>query len=231
MEFAYIQKTSLVDYPGNICSTVFTIGCNFKCPFCYNKSLVLPEEFPRNPLTEEQVLSTLIKRKKFVSAVCITGGEPTMYDELYNFIKSLKNEGFLVKLDTNGTNPKIIKKLIENKLVDYIAMDIKNSFENYTLTTGVDTNTDNIQETIKILKNSDLEYELRITIVPSIHKIEDIEKIGMVSGGNNFSIQIFKRTNTLIDSSLVNVAPFSQNELSMFKKTAEKYFSKVELKG
>lgn len=230
MEFAYIQKTSLVDYPDNICSTLFTIGCNFKCPFCYNKSLVLPEEFTNNPLTEEQVLSTLIKRKRFVSAVCITGGEPTIHKGLYNFIKSLKQEEFLVKLDTNGTNSEVIKRLINEKLVDYIAMDIKNSFDNYPKASGLNIELSDIKKTIEIINLSDIPHEFRTTVVPSIHTVEDIEEIGRWTGGDKFSIQNFKRTNTLIDQTLENVVPFSKNELDMFKKTAEKYFKKVELK-
>ncbi len=231
MEFAYIQKTSLVDYPGNICSTVFTIGCNFKCPFCYNKSLVIPEEYPKNPLTIEQVLSTLNKRKQFVQAVCITGGEPTIHEGLYDFIKSLKKEGFLVKLDSNGTNPKIIEKLIKDNLLDYIAVDIKNSPLEYSKATGVDVDTSKIQETVEILKKSTVKYELRTTVVPTIHKIENIEEIGRWAGGEGkFIIQDFRRTNSLIDPSLESIVPFKQNELDIFKKTAEKYFNEVELK-
>ncbi len=232
MEFAYIQKTSLVDYPENICSTVFTIGCNFKCPFCYNKSLVISEEFPRNTLTEEQVLSTLIKRKRFVSAVCITGGEPTLHNELYGFIKALKNEGFLVKLDSNGTNPDMIRKLLDEKLVDYVAIDIKNSPDNYNRATNVDIDISNIKQTLNLLNTSNIKYELRTTVVPSIHTIEDMEEIGRwTGGGEKFSIQSFKQTDTLIDPSLENIAPFSQQELKKFKEIAEKYFKKVELKN
>ncbi|MFA5382109.1 MAG: anaerobic ribonucleoside-triphosphate reductase activating protein [Candidatus Micrarchaeia archaeon] len=231
MDFAYIQKTSLIDYPENICSTIFTIGCNFKCPFCYNRTLVIPEEYPKNPLSNEQVLSTLFKRTHFVHAVCITGGEPTVFDDLYDFIKSLKKEGFLVKLDTNGTNPKMIKRLIDDKLLDYVAVDIKNSQIKYAKTIGLESfDASKIKETVDLLRQNNISFELRTTIVPTVHNIESIEEIGKWVGGGKFVIQDFRRTNSLIDPSLMNVIPFSQNELETFKKTAEKYFDKVELR-
>lgn len=234
MEFAHIQKTSLVDYPEEICSTVFTIGCNFRCPFCYNKSLVIPEEFPKNPLTAEQVLKTLIGRKQFVSAVCITGGEPTIHEDLFDFIKSLKSNDFLVKLDTNGTNPEMVKKLLKRNLLDYIAVDIKTAPLEYAKATGLDAvDTSKIQETVQLIKNSsEIDYELRTTLVPTIHRLEDIEELGKwIGGGKKYSMQVFQRTDSLINPELANVTPFKENELEAFVNIAKKYFKDVELKN
>ena len=169
-KFYGIEKLSLVDYEGKLACTLFTGGCNFRCPFCHNSSLV-KNAFDIKPIDDNEYLSYLEKRKNTIDAVVITGGEPTLMPSLLDKIKTFKNMGYLVKLDTNGTNPEIVKKLIKEKLIDYIAMDIKNSIELYPLTTGVNNqeSINNVLETINILKQNQVEYEFRTTLIDEFH--------------------------------------------------------------
>lgn len=160
------NKTTLLDYPRHLAATIFIGGCNMRCPFCHNSSLVLhPEDVPT--ISVEDVLSYLSKRKNILEGVCLTGGEPTLYeDELIELIKSIKALELKVKLDTNGSNPALLKDLIKNRLIDYVAMDIKNSKENYSLSIGIKNyNTNKVNESVEYLLSSQIEYEFRTTIV------------------------------------------------------------------
>jgi len=178
MLFGGLQKTTLVDYPGKIAATVFTIGCNFRCPYCHNPELVLPSLTQMQPkLTEEEILDFLAEKNKFLEALCITGGEPTLNPDLKDFIKKVKALGYLVKLDTNGSLPKVLKDLIDNRLVDYVAMDIKAPPEKYNLLTLGDISIEKIQESIDILKKGKVDYEFRTTVAPILLEEEDILKI------------------------------------------------------
>jgi pyruvate formate lyase activating enzyme len=193
-----LQKVTLIDYPGKLACTVFLSGCNFRCPFCYSKELVLPEEIKKQihphtkeaqlknyakrsasygvgaGISEKEFLSFLKKRKKFLEGIVICGGEPTIHKDLPDFIKKIKKLGYLVKLDTNGSNPKMLKDLIDKKLIDYVAMDIKAPKEKYNKATGVKVDIKKIQKSIDILKKGGIDYEFRSTIVPTIHIKEDV---------------------------------------------------------
>ena len=195
-----IQKLSLVDYEGKTACTVFTSGCNFKCPFCHNSGLAYGKE---QELNINDILDYLSKRKTLLDAVCISGGEPTLHSDLPEFIKVIKDMGYLIKLDSNGTNPDMIKTLVENKLIDYIAMDIKNSYTNYNTISGCNVHIDNIKQSIKYVMNSGIDYEFRTTLVQEFHTTDDIIEISnMISGAKKYYLQKFKDNENCISSGL-----------------------------
>ena len=167
-----LQKVTLIDYPGKIACTVFCLGCNFRCGFCYNKELVLPEKTKSQiKIPEKEFFNFLKGRKNLLQGVTVSGGEPTIYEDLPDFIKKIKKLDYFVKLDTNGSNPEMLKDLIEKKLIDYVAMDIKAPLINtkYTQITGIKGILNKVKKSIKIIKNSGLDYEFRTTIVPTFH--------------------------------------------------------------
>ncbi|MBD3398064.1 anaerobic ribonucleoside-triphosphate reductase activating protein [Candidatus Micrarchaeota archaeon] len=231
LDFAYIEKTSLLDFPGEIASTLFTVGCNFRCPFCYNRSLVLPEEFPPQRVSAEQAVSELSKRKNFVGAAVITGGEPTIHPDLPWFLSSLKNEGFKVKLDTNGTNPEMLKELYSKELLDYVAMDIKSSLEHYDEAAGVSLDVSDIKESTRIIRSSGLPYEFRTTVAPGIHNLDRIEAIGKwLEGAEYYVLQPFAPQPSTIDKAFATKKPFDGKALNAMVSAAKPYFKKVELR-
>lgn len=192
-----LNKTTLLDYPGCVAATVFVGGCNFRCPFCQNSGLVL------NPLegeiiSEEEILSFLKKRKNVLKGVCITGGEPTLQEDLPDFIRQIRNLGYRIKLDTNGYRPEILKSLLEEGLLDYVAMDIKNCPDKYALTAGMnyaDAGLDlaKINESIELLLGGTVEYEFRTTVVKELHTLDDIRKIGeWIRGCRAYFLQKFQ---------------------------------------
>lgn len=201
MDIRGLHKTSLIDYPGKICCTIFVGGCNLRCLYCYNKDLVLePETLPFFPIDE--VLTFLQKRISFLDGVCISGGEPTLQKDLPAFIGEIKNLGLSVKLDTNGMKPGMISRLLEDKMLDFIAIDIKAPFEKYNLVTGVRVDISTLKETINIVKNDVVEYEFRTTFVPDLLDKEDIIKIAQAVGGcRKFVLQRFLSSSDLIDCS------------------------------
>ncbi len=212
------QKQSLIDYPGKICSIVFTIGCNFRCPFCHNSELVLPEKIKKiNRIPERDVLDYIEKNKKLLDAVEITGGEPTLQKDLKDFIRKIKEKELLVKLDSNGTNPKLIKELLDEKLIDYYAMDIKAplEFQSYNRIVGgvlTDKMFESIKETIKIIMKSNIEYEFRTTAIRGFHKKEDFKKIcEFIRGAKRYVLQTFNPENTLSDE-MHNYKAFTEQE-------------------
>ncbi len=224
-----LQKTTLVDYPDKVACTIFLPRCNFRCGFCYNKDLVIDYDSLLT-ISEERVLNFLKEKGKWLDGVVFTGGEPLLHKELLSFIKKVKKMGFLVKVDTNGANPKMLKELVDDKLVDYVAMDIKASLEKYDKISGVRVDNEKIKESIDILKNVD--SELRLTCVPTLHSKEDIEKIGKwLKGNRKMFIQQFQPKEKMIDDSLLNVRPFSKNELEEFKDILSKYIEKVEVRA
>lgn len=229
MEIHGFNKTTLLDYPGHLAATIFVGGCNFRCPFCHNGSLVLsPNSLPT--IREEEIFATLKKRRGILEGVCITGGEPTIYPGLKNFILKIKEMGYLVKLDTNGNNPDVLKDLVENKLVDYVAMDIKNSLENYSISVGIPNfNSNRIKESIDFLLQSNINYEFRTTIVKEHHKIKDIISIGqLLQGGRSYYLQQFKDSGDLISSGL---SGYSKEELNEFRDLLLPYIHKVSIRG
>ncbi|MCX8158384.1 MAG: anaerobic ribonucleoside-triphosphate reductase activating protein [Candidatus Diapherotrites archaeon] len=227
-----IQKITLIDYPNKIASEFFVGGCNFRCPFCQNKDLVLyPEKL--KTIREDEAIEFLKKRLKFIEGVVISGGEPTIYEDLPIFFEKIKKETQLpIKLDTNGSNSKVIKKLIEEKLVDYIAMDIKSSKEKYSLATNVDVDIKEIDKSIKILKKNDVDYEFRTTVVPEIVTENDIEEIGKwIAGAKKFAIQQFIPNENCIDPNYKNKTPYAKEKLIEFQKIMKKYISNCEIRN
>jgi pyruvate formate lyase activating enzyme len=213
MKIAGFKKQSLIDYSGNISSVVFTQGCNFRCGFCHNPDLVLPEKYGE-VYKETEIFDYLKKHKKLLDAVCITGGEPTIHKDLPIFISKIKELDLKVKLDSNGTNPKMLKDLIDNNMIDFIAMDIKHqlNFNLYNRTVGNWINEDifeKILNSIKIIKKSKIDYEYRTTVAKGLHKKEDI-KILKKQFGKNYHIQNFNPEIVLNPN--LKIEPFSESE-------------------
>ena len=188
MKIFGIEKFSMVDWDGKIVCTLFASGCNFRCPFCHNSSLALTEG---NEIDHNEIFSFLEKRKELLDGVCISGGEPTLHPDLEDFVKKIKDMGYKVKLDTNGTNPNTLQSMIDNGLVDYIAMDIKNSPHKYATTAGVQSIAlDSILQTISIVKKSGVPHEFRTTIINEFHTEEDIKFIAdMIDGCDKYVLQ------------------------------------------
>ena len=188
MKIGGFDKFSLIDYPNKVCAIIFTQGCNFRCPFCHNPELVLPEQFVE-PIPFSEIENFLKKRKGLLDAVEITGGEPTVQKDLLDIIKQIKDLGYLVKLDTNGSHPEVIKKAINENLVDYFAMDIKAPLEDYYLVAGVKVDTEKIKESIKFIMTAK-DYEFRTTAIRRFHTKESFEKIAMlIRGAKRYYIQ------------------------------------------
>ena len=227
-----LQKSTLIDYPRKIAATIFTVGCNFKCGFCHNPELVDSKKIKRQPKIFEAVFFSFLKsRKGLLDGVCITGGEPTIQPDIIDFIKKIKKLNFLVKLDTNGSQPKILEKLFNQNLLDFVAMDIKSSQENYSKTAGVNINLRDIQKSIDCIKQSKVDYEFRTTIGPGLIDNKEIEKIGQwLKGSKKLALQQFRPEKTL-DQSWQNKKPLSDEKLKQMAKTAQKYFEQVELRG
>ncbi len=197
MKIGGLQKCSLIDYPGKIAAVIFTQGCPWRCPWCYNRSLVLPEEYgPCIP--EEEVLQFLEMRHGQLEGVVVTGGEPTMQPDLLEFLKKLCSLDYQVKLDTNGYRPKVVQLVIEAGLVDYIAMDVKAPLDKYNLATGRRIPVEKIRRSIDLIRDSDLDHEFRTTVVPSLHIQADIEQIlDLISGSRRYVLQTFLNNNPL----------------------------------
>ncbi|MDP1538900.1 MAG: anaerobic ribonucleoside-triphosphate reductase activating protein [bacterium] len=232
-----LQKLTLIDYPGRLAATVFLTGCNFRCPFCYSSELVLPEKIKKQPkISEKEFFKFLKERKELIDAVVLCGGEPVTSKGLVPLIKKIKKMGFLVKLDTNGSDPEILKKLIDEKLVDYVAMDIKAPKEKYGQTVGLldcwnERMLKNIQKSIDILKEGKVDYEFRSTIVSSIHTKEDvIEMAKWIKGAKKYYLQNFWPQKT-INPEFEKIKPYSKDFLLKIKKEISKFFEICEVRG
>lgn len=221
---------SLVDWPGKIASVVFVGGCNFRCHFCYNPELVLhSDKLPS--INEEEIFEYLNKKKNWLDGVVISGGEPTLKKGLLHFCQKVKDLGFLVQIQTNGTNPEMLQKLIQRELVDYIAMDIKEPLEKYESIVGVPIDKEKIQKSIDlIIKNPQIQSEFRTTIVPGLINKEDIEQIGEWIGSGVYYLQQFRPEESL-DPKFREIESYLETELQEMLKIAKKYFKKVELRG
>ena len=227
-----LQKLSLLDYPEKLAATVFTGGCNLRCPFCHNASLVTRfSECER--ISEDEVFSFLEKRKGLLDGVCITGGEPLLQEDLADFIIKVRELGFLVKLDTNGTSPEKLDSLIRRSLVDYVAMDIKNSFDKYPVTVGIpDYNPAPAFESAKLLLRGSVPYEFRTTLVRGLHTEEDIEKIGRsLAGAKDYFLQNFEDSGDLVgfgrNMPEVSLEGFSAQEMEHFKDILSQFMENV----
>lgn len=219
---------TLLDFPGKVACTIFTAGCNFRCPFCHNASLVT---HINNDIeySEEEILSYLSKRKGLLDGVCITGGEPLLQDGIEEFIAKIKSLGFLIKLDTNGSFPEKLEKLINMGLVDYVAMDIKNSREKYPITADCDLDIGKIEQSVSFLMNSGVDYEFRTTVVKDYHNVEDMRDIGeWIKGAKRYFLQNFVDSGDLIKSGLSSV---ELTELYKMQQTADEFVVKTEIRG
>jgi len=220
MKIVAVQKTSLIDYPDNISSILFLSRCNFRCPYCHNKDLVL-DRLPK--IDEEVIIDDLKMRKKYIDGVVITGGEPTLYSDLIDLIRKIKEISLLVKLDTNGSNPDLLEELLNLKLLDYVAMDIKADPENYSKAIGVEIDMDIIKESIYTLKNSKINYEFRTTVVPPFFNDKIARNIGeLIKGSSIYYLQQYVPRNTL-DPKFENIKPYPREVLERFVEILKPY--------
>jgi pyruvate formate lyase activating enzyme len=223
-----MQKLTLLDYPGNVACLIFTQGCNFRCPFCHNSGL-LDMNNNCEKIDEKEVFKYLEKRRGLLDGVCISGGEPLLQKDIEDFIRKVKDLGYKVKLDTNGSSPKKLKQLIEDGLIDYVAMDIKNDFLNYDKTAGMCTNIDNIKKSIEIIENSNIEYEFRTTIVKQFHDVGKLEKIIQYIGPNaRYYIQNYQDCSSVLQRGLNG---FDNEELLNIKNTLGVKYPNLVVRG
>lgn len=229
MKIKGLQKTSLIDYPDKMSCVVFLGGCNFRCGFCQNSDLVLePEKQPTIP--ESEFFEFLDQRKGWLDGVTVTGGEPCLHKELSQLLAGIKERGYMVKLDTNGYNPVALMQIIDQKLVDYIAMDIKTDRKNYSRATGIDIDISKIEQSIELIRNSGIEYEFRSTIVPTFFNREIILNIGKwLEGSEKHILQQFRAEKTL-DPKFKDVKPLPKEKIEEFAELLKPFFKKVEVR-
>jgi len=229
MKIGGFQKTSLLDYPDRISAIVWTSGCNFRCPFCYNRKLALGTA---ELFLEEEILSFLSKRRGLIEGVVVTGGEPLMQEDLPLFLKKIKSLGFLVKVDTNGSFPEKLKALLENQLVDYIAMDIKAPKEKYRELAGTNVEMEKIDASIELIKTKAPAYEFRTTVVPTLLKKEDIIDIAKwLAGAKRYYLQQFKPLSPLLSTKLEQVLPHPKEYLVEILAEITRYFKQCSIRG
>ncbi len=229
MQFSGFQKLTLLDFPEKTACTLFTAGCNFRCPFCHNAALVTHID-NQNYFTQEYVLDYLKKRAGVLDGVCITGGEPLMHPELPEFIKKVKQLGFLVKLDTNGSYPERLKNLINSGDIDYVAMDIKNCKQKYLVTADCnEKDLQNVEKSVEILNQKKVDFEFRTTVVKEYHTVEDIKKITeWIKGADKYFLQNFIDSGDIIKN---NLSAHSRETLDLMRSVAEDIIPKVEIRG
>ena len=229
MRIAAVQRTTLLDYPGKIACTVFLPGCNLRCPFCHNAGLVVPERQDPDTTTEEELMAFLNRRRGKLDGVCITGGEPTIHKELPELIRKIRSLGFLVKLDTNGSNPQMLKSLIEEKVLDYVAMDIKSSPDRYQEICGGIDILSQARESVQILKQGKVPYEFRTTVSHPWHDEQVMEEIGKwLQGADQYFLQEFVDSGNLVGS---GSTPLTEQEIKTLQRIAEKYIPNTRIRG
>lgn len=222
MIIAGLQRSSLIDYPAELSAVIFTQGCNFRCLYCHNPELVSPKLFAK-PLVKEEIFDFLNKRKKQLDAVVITGGEPTIHNDLPDFIREIKKMGYKIKLDTNGSNPEMLELLIKEKLVDYIAMDIKAPLVKYPKITKIKADTEQIKKSIKLIMDSGLKHEFRTTVVKSLLSFDDIAEIAKsIKGADLYVLQKFVPSKTL-DKKMMKEKTYEDEELEELRQKFEAY--------
>ena len=229
MRIQGLQKLTLLDFPGRTACTVFTAGCNFRCPFCHNASLVV--DIPKEAsISEEEFFAFLKKRQGILDGVCVSGGEPLLQPDIEEFIGKIKELGYAVKLDTNGSFPTKLKSLVEKGLIDYVAMDIKNCLESYAITAGTDAlDLGSIAESVSYLKEGHIPYEFRTTVVKNYHFEESFEKIGQwIQGAEKYYLQNFVDSGDLIGKKTKGCSP---EEMKAFLKVVQKYIPTATLRG
>lgn len=227
MQIKGLQKTTLLDYPGQVACTVFTGGCNFRCPFCHNASLVLAPNAV-DSIPENEFFAFLSKRKGILDGVCVTGGEPLLQNDIIPFLERIRSMGFKIKLDTNGSFPQRLEEIISLGLVDHIAMDIKNSPEKYRITSGASC-LDQVLESIRIIMDSGVSYEFRTTVVRELHEKEDMEAIGqLIKGAKQYFLQAFKDSEELIGDGF---SAYSDEEMEQLLSVVLKYVPSARIRG
>lgn len=228
MNIKGLQKTTLLDFPERLACTVFTGGCNFRCPFCHNASLVLRSS-EVNGISEEDFFSYLLKRRGVLDGVCITGGEPLLSSDIVEFIKKIRSFGLLVKLDTNGSFPEKLEYLLDEGLLDYVAMDIKNSKSKYAMTAGINDYPFDIDKSIEIIMNKAPEYEFRTTVVRELHSIKDIEEIAtLIKNSKKYFLQSYVDSGDVIDNSF---SAYSAEEMLKILESAKRILPITALRG
>jgi pyruvate formate lyase activating enzyme len=249
MNIGGLQKFSILDYPEHLSAIIFTQGCNFRCQFCYNPMLVLPdrsggilnisssdpsgEEIKAvdSQFNENDLFDFLKSRVGKLDAVVITGGEPTVHSDLPEFIKNIRQMGFKIKLDTNGTNQLMLESLMREKLLDYIAMDVKGCLNKYDIITGIQPNLDDIEKSIKMIIEGSIPYEFRTTVVPELVKTEDIEEAGKIlRGGRKWYLQQFKSEPDLVNDKFKNLRPYSRKVLEEMREIGDRYVDDCEIR-
>lgn len=229
MKLVGLQKMTVLDFPGRVACIVFTFGCNFRCPFCHNASLVVGDG--ESDITEDEFFDYLKKRQGILDGVCVTGGEPLIQNGIEDFLKKIKSFGYQIKLDTNGSYPEKLKKLVAEGLVDYVAMDIKNSPEFYSVTVGKDdVDFEKIKQSIDFLINeADIEYEFRTTVVAEFHNEEVFDGIGkLIKGAKNYYLQGFVDSGDLIGK---NLTALPKPIMEKMAKRVEPYVENVGIRG
>lgn len=220
MRIGGLLKFSLIDYPGKIAAVIFTQGCNFRCPYCHNPELVIPGRF-RDPIPEGEILAFLEKRIGRIEGVVVTGGEPTVQKDLVPFIHKIKRMGYPVKLDTNGSNPDVLKEILRLNLVDYIAMDLKAPLEKYRCLTSVKNCSQRIRESIHVILGSQLAHEFRTTLARPVIPKKDLPKmVSLIRGARKYRLQRFIPRDTILNKELLKTAPedFSEEEVARLQR-------------
>lgn len=226
LKISGMQKLTLLDFPGHVASILFTQGCNMRCPFCHNSALLtgIAEE----ELDKEEVLSYLKKRKGLLDGVVVSGGEPTIQKDILEFLSEIKKIGYDIKLDTNGTQPAVLEKILNEHLVDYVAMDIKNDFTKYDETSGVKAKIKNIQTSINLLKNSSVDHEFRTTVVKEKHGFRDIENICKYIGPESkYFLQNYRECDTVLKKGLTSFTP---EELAFMENILQKDYPLLKIR-
>jgi len=228
MKLCGLQKTTLLDFPGHMAATIFLGGCNFRCPFCHNSGLLGSEA--ESLFSEEDILNFLRKRRGILEGVCITGGEPTLEADLESFIKKIRNLDFLIKLDTNGYKPEILKSLAQKRLLDYVAMDIKAGRDNYENAAGISgLRLKNIEESAAFLQTGEVPFEFRTTAVKGIHSQEDFQDIGRwLAGCSHYYLQNYVDSDQVLCSGFQS---FSKEELEGFLNILKPFMPNARLRG
>ena len=225
-----LQKLTLLDFPGKIACTVFTYGCNLRCPFCHNASLVRSEGAEEPGYTDEEILSFLNNRRGRLEGVCITGGEPTLMPDLIPFMRSIRDMGFAIKLDTNGYRPDVLRRVIDEGLCDYVAMDIKNAIDKYPLTTGIPSlDTERIRESVALLKEGRVPFEFRTTVVKELHAEEDLISIaGWLGEDVSYYLQSYADSGDILCGEFTAYSPEQMRGLA---EAVRRHLPRVELRG
>lgn len=233
MLIAGLQKITLIDYPKKIATTVFLAGCNFRCPFCHNPELVFPLGVGSGSISEKDFFYFLDSRKGRLDGVCITGGEPTLQKDLLHFIHKIKKRGFLVKLDTNGSRPDVLRRAFKEKLLDFVAMDVKNSLEKYEVTVGTKVDLERIKLSVELIRNSGVDYEFRTTVAPKLHCSKDLLVIAKwLKGSKKYVLQKYFFQGKILSEEYKQQASKNKRILNLKKekKKIEKYFEKMVIR-